>query len=312
MISSASLLTGALRGLVVAGALAVSACATGTLSGGPAAPFDLDADIRAIEAQLEDAASVATFYDKGASQSGRNALISARMSLIDLHYARYLRELNATRASTQVAYDVSDVALGVANTVVGGAQDRRVLSAIGAVLTGTRSSVESAFFEGDTTDLLVTQMNASRRQVAARLVEGSQASLEDYPLPAAISDLSEYYQAGTMHGALMSSLVTAARDQAEAEARIARLRSTSFTRDESSRQISQWLYPTAAGRSTTGVWVLDNGQPAPVDSARLQQLQAWKNQTPWLVDVPLPTFLAAEMLAEARTQAVVDLNIPTP
>lgn len=289
--------------------LALSGCSTGVLSGGPKPPFDLGKDIAAVERRLETQASIASYYDGAQTRERRDAFVAARMSLIDLNYARYVSGLNATRAVSDTTFDISNVAIGVANNVVGGDQDRRVLSAITAILTGTRSSVEDAFFDSQTTDLLITQMNSARRQASIRILQGLQQDIADYPLTAALVDLNEYYQSGTVHGALMSSLVSASRQQAEAEARIDRLRSVGFTRDESAAAIGRWLYPSAVGRDAQGVWITSSGANAPVDAQKLAALQAW--MTPQGLDqVPIATFLAAPMLAETRARAMAALNIP--
>ena len=203
-----------------------------------------------------------------------------------------------------------NVAIGVANTVVGGDQDRRVLSALTAVLTGTRSSVENAFFDSQTTDLLITQMNSARRQASVRILEGLQQGIADYPLTAALVDLNEYYIAGTVHGALMSSLVSASRQQIEADAQIERLRTVSFTRDESAAAIGRWLFPSATGRNGDGVWITSDGVNAPGDPQKTGALRAWM-ATQGLEQLPIGTFLTAPLLAETRARAVAALNIPT-
>jgi hypothetical protein len=295
---------------VICVGLILGACSTGALSGGPKSPFDLAADIAAVEAQLESQASIEAYYRGAETRERRDAFVAARMSLIDLSYARYVSGLNATRAVSDTTFDIGNVAIGVANTVVGGDQDRRVLSAITAILTGTRSSIEDAFFDGQTTDLLITQMNSARRQASVRILEGLQQDIADYPLTAALVDLNEYYQAGTVHGALMSSLVSAAREQAAAEARIEQLRSVSFTRDESAAVIGRWLFPTATGRNGDGVWITSDDVPAPGDSQRAAALRAWL-ATQGLEQVPIGTFLTAPLLAETRGRAVSALNIPT-
>ena len=291
-------------------ALTLAGCSTGAAGGGPPPPFDFDADVRALTAELGATASIENYYQAAETEARRDAFVAARMSLIDLNYARFVGDLYANRALTDTTFDVSNVLVGVANTVVGGDQDRRILSAISAVLTGTRTSVEDAFFDGRTTDLLLAQMNSARTAAAVPIVRGLQRPLSEYPLSAALVDLQSYYIAGTIHGALMNSLQTASEQQAEAQAALDQYRSVSYASDASGDAMRRWLFPTSVGTSAGGAFVDASGQPAPFNAERRQALASWM-ETQGLRGMPIEVFLIVPDLAPTRQRAIAALGIPT-
>ena len=47
-------------------------------------------------------------------------------------------------------------------------------------------------------------MNAQRKTILARILDGMRKSLEDYPFEQALADIYEYYQAGTFMGAIIT------------------------------------------------------------------------------------------------------------
>jgi len=288
---------------------ALAACSTGATGGGPPAPFDFDADVKALAAELGTTASIENYYNAAETDARRDAFVAARMSLIDLNYARFVGELYQNRALTDTSFDITNVLVGVANTVVGGDQDRRVLSAVSAVLTGTRTTVEDAFFDGQTTDLLLAQMNSARTAAAVPIVRGLQRPLAEYPLTSALVDLQSYYIAGTMHGALMNSLQTASEQQIEAQAALDRYRSISYASDATGDALRRWLFPTSTGTNAGGAFVDANGQLAPVNAERRSALTAWIG-TQGLQGLPVEVFLISPDLAPTRQRAITALGVP--
>ena len=78
----------------------------------------------------------------------------------------------------------------------------QLLSGIGTALTGTRTAYDSTFFAEQTIPVLVKQMEASRTSQREIVVKQLKASVTDYPLASALSDVVDYYLAGTLVNAL--------------------------------------------------------------------------------------------------------------
>ena len=60
-------------------------------------------------------------------------------------------------------------------------------------------------------------MRARRADIAARLLDGTRYSTDQYPLAAALSDLEAYYRAGTFTGGVLATTEVVAADARAAE-----------------------------------------------------------------------------------------------
>jgi hypothetical protein len=98
----------------------------------------------------------------------------------------------------------------------GGSQ---VLSGIAAFIIGGREAFQKEVLNERTIIAVHTAMRAKRAQVALRIRTGLGRSIAQYPMELGLADISEYYSAGTVLGALVdiTENVGAAAQKAEAE-----------------------------------------------------------------------------------------------
>ncbi|MEL7237945.1 MAG: hypothetical protein AAGK78_03715 [Planctomycetota bacterium] len=136
-----------------------------------------------------------------ASQSKlkRNEFVYALMSIVDHEYSTYEVELSTTTRLTNLLLELTTLSLTSASTITRGEEAKTVLSGLATLVTGTRIAVDKELFYQNQLPILVARMRAlrlaKRAEITKRLMD---SSLEDYPVTAALGDVFEYYNAGTI------------------------------------------------------------------------------------------------------------------
>ena len=102
----------------------------------------------------------------------------------------------------QVATDrtYTDLGLGTAASI-GITKGERPLQIIGVALTafrGGRRSLDANLYKDQSTPILISKMDGNRARVRATILARETNNVADYPLGAAVSDLVDYYNAGTL------------------------------------------------------------------------------------------------------------------
>ena len=154
-----------------------------------------------------------------AKRAYRNEVISGRMMTIDMQYSLYQKAMYSQSVGSNVGLDVVELGLGGAGALVGGGTSQ-ILSAVSGGIAGTQSSIDKTLFFDKTLPAILAVMNSERSTIRARIEKGEQLSLEAYPITRALSDLEEYYLAGTMPGAIAQITAQAGEVQAEAKSEI--------------------------------------------------------------------------------------------
>ncbi len=257
----------------------------------PPQSFDTDADIQALETVYGTASSITGYYAKGATQNKttRNEFISGRLALINLQYNRFVRKFAADKAQIDTVLDMLQLGTDLAITVVGGASTKAALGAASAGITGTRTSVDKNFFYEQTVPVLIAAMNAARKKALLPILKGIDADLTAYPFADAVSDLQDYYMAGTFVGGRQAIQKDAGVKEAEADLDIAQFRNTKFQPDTPTGvRIEAWSELSTENNDNLVLWLRENG----------------------LGEVGHPAFLTAPVLEAARVKAIKDLKIP--
>ena len=136
--------------------------------------------------------------DLAKAKAVRNDVLENALPFIDAAYVDFITDLQAGRDRTNFVADV--VELGT-TAAVGITKGQRPLQILGVALTafrGGRRSADLNFFKEQTTPVLITKMDGNRARVRATILTREQAGVDDYPLGAAISDIVDYYNAGTL------------------------------------------------------------------------------------------------------------------
>lgn len=128
----------------------------------------------------------------------RNELIENALPYIDGAYVDFITDIQAGRDRNNFVLDL--VELGTAASV-GITKGERPLQIIGVALTafrGGRRSLDANFYKDTSTPILISKMDGNRAKVRAIILEREAKKPTDYPLGAAIADIVDYYNAGTL------------------------------------------------------------------------------------------------------------------
>lgn len=132
------------------------------------------------------------------AQGTRNELLEEALPYIDSAYIDFITDLQAGRDRTNFVADL--IELGTTGTV-GIVNGERPLQIIGVALTafrGGRRSADLNFYKEQTTPVLITKMDGNRAKVRATILQREKLPTKDYPMGAAIADIVDYYNAGTL------------------------------------------------------------------------------------------------------------------
>ncbi|MEW6025473.1 MAG: hypothetical protein AB1807_25430 [Pseudomonadota bacterium] len=207
--------------------LALPGCQTLRGGGAPEPSFDLETDLRALDEEFRTTTSIKDYYaisDTDQKVAARNRFVMGRIVQIDLRYIDFIRTMTNDRQQLDAATDLATFTINVAGTLVGGVRSGKNLAAAAAVIGGTRETVVKDFYYEKSMDALVGTMNARRKEVLVSILAGLKAgSIEQYPFELALTQLHEYYMAGTLNGALRFINTTSAEKEKSSEAKIQEL-----------------------------------------------------------------------------------------
>lgn len=133
----------------------------------------------------------------------RNEFITGRMYAIDIEYTAYENSLSKESQDEGFAAAVANAALTGTAALVPVAHTARMLSGIAAGATTVDQAYNKQYLLNKAVQILQGQMRAKRSEIATEIIARLKSPVVDYPLGMAMSDLEEYYRAGTLSGALI-------------------------------------------------------------------------------------------------------------
>lgn len=203
--------------------LALTACSTFKEGGAPEPAFDINADLEKLAREFESATNISNFYSTPAAErkDTRNRFISGRLVQIDLRYLMFIRSMTADKQQLDSATDIASMTINLAGTLVTGAQAKTNLAALATGISGAKTTLDKHFYYEKSIEALIATMNAKRKEVLVNILAGLSASLEQYPFERALSDLHQYYLAGTLNGALHFINAQAAQKEASSDKALA-------------------------------------------------------------------------------------------
>lgn len=211
----------------VACALALPGCGTVRNGGAPPPSFDLQADLRALDAQFRNDTSIKSYYDvvdPVQKVTVRNRFILGRIVQIDLRYIEFIRAMTSDRQKLEAATDLAVLTINLAGTLAGGVRSAKNLAAAAAGIGGARETIVHDFYYEQSMDALVGTMNARRKGVLVGILAGLRTpTVEQYPFEIALTQLHDYYMAGTITGALRFINTASAEQEKSSDAAIERL-----------------------------------------------------------------------------------------
>lgn len=196
-------------------AIALAGCAT--VSGFPVRTSDIATDLKALAPYLGPDALV-TYETCAPKRACRNRILEARVLATDLRFAEFEQKLYSQGIGFGVGTDWLTLALNGIGSV--SSHSAKSLSAAAAGVTGAKASFEKDALYNKTMPILLAQMAAKRKEVLARIRTGENEDEAAYPLLRGLNDLEDYYQAGSLPGALNDIAATTGEQARNAEQKL--------------------------------------------------------------------------------------------
>ncbi|MEO6785926.1 MAG: hypothetical protein ABI318_07305 [Chthoniobacteraceae bacterium] len=158
-------------------------------------------------AELEKELSRPGLLDDGRwkTPDGRNELVQKLMFVCDYHFSQYEAKIVVGKAVRDTVFDQMIFGLTTAASLTTGAPAAiKTLSAVAGGLAFTRTNYEKNFFQNQTMPVLIRKMHAMRKEKANQIAERLTLSTKSYSVYAAIIDLLDYYNRGTVLAAIQA------------------------------------------------------------------------------------------------------------
>ena len=134
----------------------------------------------------------------------RNEIIGNLIILMNIRYSQYERAFYNTGASVGSAFDITTLAVTATGAVAGGATTKSILSAIAAGLTGSRLALEKNFLYEKSSPVLIAKMQKLREDKFKIITDNMKKPIDEYPLELGLIDVQDYFNKGTVIGALQA------------------------------------------------------------------------------------------------------------
>lgn len=132
----------------------------------------------------------------------RDRIVGARIYVTDIQFSKFEEEIFLQTRTAGFSATLATLGLTTAAAVASGGASQ-VLSGISAFIIGGREAFQKEVLAEKTILAIHTAMRARRAEVLLRLRTGLAQPLSVYPFTIALSDLNDYYNAGTVLGALI-------------------------------------------------------------------------------------------------------------
>ncbi|MDX6577674.1 MAG: hypothetical protein QOE96_3627 [Blastocatellia bacterium] len=167
--------------------------------------------------------------DTATAKIVRNEAIEEALPYIDEAYMDFITALQAGRDRDNFVADV--IELG-ATAAVGITNGQRPLHIIGVALTafrGGRRSADLNFYKEQATPVLISKMDGNRATVRATILNREKEEVTTYSIHAAIGDIVDYYNAGTLVRAFTELQKDTASQTRDAEQNVIKLKGVPIT-----------------------------------------------------------------------------------
>jgi hypothetical protein len=190
----------------------LSGCAA--FSGYPERATDPRKDLDRLESHIGAEAITACLTNP--TVPCRNKLIAARMHATDIQFSEFEERL--FRQTREAGFGATLATLGLTSAAAfAGGTASQVLAGIAAFIIGAREGFQKEVLAERTVVAIHTAMRANRARAALRLRAGLGQLIDQYPLALGLSDLNDYYNAGTVLGALIGITETVGVEARKAE-----------------------------------------------------------------------------------------------
>jgi hypothetical protein len=252
--------------------LLLSGCIS-TLDGGPVRLYSVSDEVSQARALLEGVDGYVAQYDavKGVSAAAdaermyfRNEIIARRMYIIDVQYSDYEAALTRDRQVVGFLTSTANQGLTIGSTLAASQASARILSGIAGGVGATKGIYDSEIIIAKTVQIIEGQMRTQRDAVAKRIMDRTAWSSTLYPLSAALTDLEDYYRAGTMNTGLLRAAGEAgesARLAGEIRGNAVILRAGSFVPNQDSAALRAFISVSDAQEASAQACLGEPGMP---------------------------------------------------
>src|SRR6476660_7093461 len=113
-----------------------------------------------------------TVPQRRAKDARRNEIVNKQILAVDLQFDDFAQSFSKGSGQFNVGADTAIAALGGAGSVVTVAQTGKILAALSTLVSGTRTSVDKNLFFEKTAPVLLSKMEALRKQAMVPIREG--------------------------------------------------------------------------------------------------------------------------------------------
>jgi hypothetical protein len=133
------------------------------------------------------------------AQGIRNRLVEDALPYIDGMYMDFITDIQEGRDRENFVADLIELGATAGVGIIKGPQ--RSIQIIGIALTafkGGRRSRDLNFYKDQATPILINKMDGNRATVRAAIMQRETKDIDSYPIGMAVSDIVDYYNAGTL------------------------------------------------------------------------------------------------------------------
>lgn len=128
----------------------------------------------------------------------RNQFLEEVLPFIDEVYMDFITGIQAGRDRANFVADLVELGTSAAVGITNGERPLQILGIGLTAFRGGRRSADLNFYKEQTTPILISKMDGNRARVRATILTREKEGIDTYPIGAAISDIVDYYNAGTL------------------------------------------------------------------------------------------------------------------
>ncbi|MBD0373055.1 MAG: hypothetical protein ICV60_19600 [Pyrinomonadaceae bacterium] len=204
----------------------------------------------------------------------RNELIEDALPYIDDAYLDYVTDLQAGRDRANFVADLIELGTTAAVGITNGERPLQILGVALTAFRGGRRSADLNFYKEQSTPILINKMDDNRAKVREAILRREKSDVDIYPMGAAIGDIVEYYNAGTLVRAFTQLSKDTAAEAKASEDKVRKLKGVPIT-EETTQEFRDLSVP--AGRILTQLGLdLNSGDQTKIEAAtkKMQQIVA--------------------------------------
>ena len=154
-------------------------------------------DRTSLETELKDCRSEET-------RECRNTVVQKLMAYVDQGFLTFKARLQGEDRERKLWSGWARLGLSTATSVVTGVRSKENLGTASTLLQGGEPILDEHVLQGQAIHAIIRQMDSGRATERGRIFRGLLQNEKQYPLSAALNDVTRYYYAGSLPAALSS------------------------------------------------------------------------------------------------------------